>query len=240
MPEPEPDEAAYVQVRLWTEAGAQHYAYWEQNGAWPETSPTTQQLVDNVLQYITPDVLPLTPVEAAQVAQYALDNPKFEGQLPPELRRGDVVFRSREHLVEGLNTLAPGTAAKIKGLAPDADSWGIELWAVGLGAGGVLVAIGKLKYLSKADPRAALISTVAGLLLLGAVAVMGLSTKTKEGKNVVAATVQALADAATAVGKKASQLVTGLIVAGTVALGVGLTIVVVRTVGKRRRIALER
>lgn len=233
MPESEPDEAAYAMVRLWIETGAYHYDYWKNTGKWPETKPTTAELVTNVLQYITPDVLPLTPEESAQVAQYAQQNPKFEGQLPPSLRRGDVVFRSRAHLVEGLNTLAPATAAKIKAKAPDADGWGLEPWAVALTASGVLYVVGKLNW------KGAVISAVAGYLLLGVTAYFAVTAKTEDGKNVVRAAFDAAAAAVQEVGKKASMLVTGLIIAGTVAVGVGLTVAIVRST-RRRPLALER
>lgn len=231
------DEKAYVLVRMLAEMGEYHYTYWLQNSEWPQTKPSTQEMVDEVLHYITPDVLPLTPEESAQVAQYAIDHPDKEGQLPPELRRGDVVFRSKTHLIEGLNSIAPGTAEKIKGTAgADTDGWGIEAWTVSLGLGGALVLIGRLAIVTKFTPTGALVSVIAGVLLITATAVFGANMKTKEGKNIVAAGVEKLGDVINAVGAAGKSLITGLVTAAVVGVGIGVTVWAIRRSKPRQQL----
>jgi hypothetical protein len=185
MPQPVPqDEADYVMCRMYIEVGALAYQKWKDTGVWPETDPPTSKLIDTLLEFITPDVLPLNAEEIAILAKSG------NKQLPPELRRGDIIFRNREALVEGLNTMAPATADAIKKKAPGADEGDLEWWAVTLSSAGALALIGLLSW------RGKLIALVAAALLAGASAYLGLTAKTEDGQNAIKAAWQYAKEAA--------------------------------------------
>lgn len=167
------DAATYTMLRMYIETGHVRYQRWAETGVWPEMDPPTSTMISVLLGYITPDLLPLTPAESATLMAAGGE------KLPPELRRGDVVFRDRKTLVAAVNALAPELAGQVHATAPGADDGDVEWWAVALSAAGALRWIGKLSW------QGALISTIASYLLLGIVAYFGLSAKTPEGKNIV-------------------------------------------------------
>lgn len=224
----------YTMIRLWIEAGAEHRRGYEQTGSWPTVSPTADELAARVAYYLPAigeegafDVYALSPQEAAYQETWSKGQPDSEAwRLAPSLRRADVVFRDRERLVDELNKVAPKAAAAIKAEAPDADDWGLELWAVALVAGGVLVAIGRLSW------QGALISSIAGYLLLGASAIAGFTFKTAEGKTITERAYEAVQAAAQKAAEGAKSIAW---IIGLVAGAVGLLLVVLGVIGLARR-----
>lgn len=198
----------YAMLRTYIEAGSTRYQRWKETGVWPEGGePSTNKLLGLVLKYVTPDLIPLDAAESAQL--------KAAGgkQLPPALRRGDVVFRDRDQLIAAVDELAPDLAKQVAQV-PGSDSGGVEWWAVALSAAGTLAWIGKLSW------QGALVSIIASRILLGVVAYLGLTAKTDEGKNIVA-------EAAKAAANKAGDVANSIIDAGTIVLyGVAGAVVV--------------
>lgn len=183
------DVATYTMIRLWIEAGNAYLVFFRARGRWPEADPSIDRLVSSVLAHLPADYFSLTPAELQAVAAWDDGSPARAGRLPPELRRGDVVFRDRDLLIQTLNERNPAAAAEVKALAPDADDGDVEWWAIALAspfAGGLLAA-GILHSIGALSWRGVLLSQISGYLLIATNVAAEVPIHTERGRQVAAA-----------------------------------------------------